>query len=66
MKPKNRYFNERAISGKSNRMGSISATILNEAKYQRVHKDRRKTYRRIASMESTQVQSKTQNTWSDT
>ena len=33
---------KRAISGKGNRMGSRSGTILNEAKYQRFDKDRRK------------------------
>ena len=33
-----------AISEKGNNLGSISGTILNEAKYQRFHKDRRKHY----------------------
>ena len=31
------------MSEKGSRMGSISRTILNEAKYQRVHKDRHTT-----------------------
>ena len=35
---------ERAISQESRRMGSQSGTTLNEAKYQRIHKDWRKHY----------------------
>ena len=35
---------ERTISEKGSRMGSQPGTILNEAKYQRIYKDRRKHY----------------------
>ena len=35
---------KRAISEKGSRMGSKPGTILNEAKYQRIHKDQRKHF----------------------
>ena len=70
---------ERTISEKSSRMGNISGTNLNEAKYQRIHKTRRKHYvvshqenrsnctntSRVRCWSSIE-ESKTQNTWPTT
>ena len=44
MKLKNKSYTKRTISKKGSRMGSKPRTILNEAKYQRIHKDWRKHY----------------------
>ena len=78
-KPENRSFNKNSNFGKSNRVGSKSGTILNEAKYQRVHKDRPKhlvvfhkrnqgncTNTSIARCWYSTKESKTQCTWPTT
>ena len=78
-KPNIKSLNKRAISEKGNRMGSKSGTILIEAKYQRVHKGRRKhhvvfhqrnqsksTNTSRARYRSTAEQLKTKNNWPTT
>ena len=70
---------KRAISEKSNRMGSKSGTMLNEAKYQRSHKKQQTHYvvfhqwnqskrmsTRRARCRSSTEKSKTQNFWPTT
>ena len=67
---------ERTISGKSSRMGNQPGTILNEAKCQRIHKDRRKHYGVFPSWNKSKCENtsrarcrssieelETQNTW---
>ena len=44
MRLQNKSFNGKNNLGKSNRMGGEGGTILNEVKYQGIHKDRRKHY----------------------